>query len=142
MSRHLPVRPNLEYSRKYPKELRQKQRRQNPSAMLADAQHAAGVEYGCSNWAPLEFAVADDVITITDGYPAVQRVTMFTRGLRGQRDAGGRGGRVTRIMHIPARVALVLLFSMMGAHRAAAQATTAAPIPAGPGRPGSRSPWW
>ena len=103
MSRHLPVRPNLEYLRKQAKELLQEQRQQNPSAKLADAQHAVAVEYGFPNWstlkadvgglarqiplagmwhvdpsrssrqfdtpfqrATLEFAVVDDVVTITD----------------------------------------------------------------------------
>lgn len=58
MSRPLPVRPNLEYLRKYAKELLQKQRQQNPSALLADAQHAVAVEYGFANWATLKAHIA------------------------------------------------------------------------------------
>ena len=54
MSRPLPARPNLEYLKKYAKELLQQQRQQNPSAKLADAQHAVAVEYGFSSWATLK----------------------------------------------------------------------------------------
>lgn len=59
MSRHLPPRPNLEYLRKEAKELLEALQRQNPSAQLADAQHALAREYGVASWPALKASVDD-----------------------------------------------------------------------------------
>jgi hypothetical protein len=49
MSRQLPPRPNLEYLRKEAKDLLEVLQRQDPSAQLADAQHALAREYGAQD---------------------------------------------------------------------------------------------
>lgn len=54
MSRELPRQPNLEYLRKQAKELLDQMRQRNPSAQLADAQHALAREYGFASWAQLK----------------------------------------------------------------------------------------
>lgn len=54
MSRQLPPRPNLEYLKKQAKDLLHELQRQNPSAQLADAQHALAREYGFSSWPVLK----------------------------------------------------------------------------------------
>jgi hypothetical protein len=57
MSRQLPPHPNLEYLRNQAKELLEALQRQDPSAQLADAQHALAREYGCSSWPALKTRV-------------------------------------------------------------------------------------
>lgn len=59
MSRQLPPRPNLEYLRKQAKELLGGLLRQDPSAQLADAQHAVAREYGFASWPALKASVED-----------------------------------------------------------------------------------
>jgi hypothetical protein len=69
MSRQLPARPNLEYLRKQAKELLKELQHLNPSAQLADAQHALAREYGCASWPALVVSVED-------------RLAAFARGAR------------------------------------------------------------
>jgi len=57
MSRQLPPRPNLEFLRKQAKERLDELRRQDPSAQLADAQHALAREYGFTSWPALTTSV-------------------------------------------------------------------------------------
>ena len=57
MSRQLPSRPNLEFLRKQAKELLDDLRRQDPSAQLADAQHALARDYGFASWPVLTASV-------------------------------------------------------------------------------------
>lgn len=54
MSRELPRQPNLEYLRKEAKELLDAMQQRNPSAQLADAQHALAREYGFASWPQLK----------------------------------------------------------------------------------------
>jgi hypothetical protein len=54
MSRHLPIRPNLEYLRKEAKELLPALRRTAPDCRLADAQRVLASEYGFSSWSELK----------------------------------------------------------------------------------------
>jgi hypothetical protein len=54
MSRHLPLRPNFEYLKKQAKDLLRDLQQQDPSAQLADAQHALAREYGFSSWPVLK----------------------------------------------------------------------------------------
>jgi len=64
MSRNLPARPNLEYLKNEAKDRLADLRRADPSAQLADAQHALAREYGFASWpkmkAHVEAAVAPD----------------------------------------------------------------------------------
>ena len=54
MSRQLPAQPNLEHLKNQAKDLLDDLRGRNPSAKLADAQHAVAREYGFVNWAALK----------------------------------------------------------------------------------------
>jgi hypothetical protein len=54
MSRELPRQPNLEYLRKEAKELLDQLQQRNPSAQLADAQHALARDYGFASWPQLK----------------------------------------------------------------------------------------
>ena len=54
MSRNLPDRPNLEFLKKEAKDHLDRLRRTDPSAQLADAQHALSVEYGFASWPKLK----------------------------------------------------------------------------------------
>ena len=57
MSRQLPRRPNLEFLRKEAKHLLQDLQQRDPSAQLADAQHALAREYGFASWPKLKLHV-------------------------------------------------------------------------------------
>jgi len=59
MSRQLTSRPNLEYLRKQAKDLLAELQRQDPSAQLADAQHALAREYGFASWPALAVRVEE-----------------------------------------------------------------------------------
>ena len=50
MSRELPRQPNLEHLRKQAKDLLDEMQQRDPSARLADAQHALAREYGFATW--------------------------------------------------------------------------------------------
>ena len=50
MSRELPRQPNLEHLRKQAKDLLDEMQQRDPSAKLADAQHALAREYGFASW--------------------------------------------------------------------------------------------
>ena len=67
MSRQLPPRPNLEYLRKQAKELLEDVQRQDPSAQLADAQHALAREYGFASWPALRASVEDRLAAFAHG---------------------------------------------------------------------------
>lgn len=67
MSRHLPARPNLEYLRKQAKELLKALQQRDPSAQLADAQHALAREYGYASWPALKVTVADRLAAFAQG---------------------------------------------------------------------------
>jgi hypothetical protein len=54
MSRQLPTRPNLEFLRKQAKDRLQDLLLHDPSAQLADAQHAIAGEYGFASWPSLK----------------------------------------------------------------------------------------
>ena len=54
MSRELPRQPNLEHLRKQAKDLLDEMQQRNPSAPLADAQHALAREYGFASWPQLK----------------------------------------------------------------------------------------
>ena len=54
MSRELPARPNLEHLKNQAKDLLPELLRQDPSAQLADAQHALAREYGFASWPKLK----------------------------------------------------------------------------------------
>ena len=54
MSRELPRQPNLEYLRKEAKELLAAMQQRDPSAQLADAQHALARDYGFASWPQLK----------------------------------------------------------------------------------------
>lgn len=54
MSRQLPAHPNLEHLKNQAKDRLDDLRGRNPSAKLADAQHAIAREYGFVNWAALK----------------------------------------------------------------------------------------
>jgi hypothetical protein len=54
MSRQLPARPSLEHLRKQAKDLLDVWQQGNPTARLADAQHALAVEYGFASWPRLK----------------------------------------------------------------------------------------
>jgi hypothetical protein len=54
MSRELPPRPHLDHLRKQAKNRLADLRLMNPSAQLADAQHAIAREYGFSSWPALK----------------------------------------------------------------------------------------
>jgi hypothetical protein len=69
MSRQLPPRPNLEHLRKQAKERLEQLQQQDPSAQLADAQHALAREYGFASWPVLRAGVED-------------RLAAFARGTR------------------------------------------------------------
>ncbi len=69
MSRQLPSRPNLEYLKNQAKEQLEELQRQDPSAQLADAQHALAREYGFASWPLLKANVED-------------RLAAFARGVR------------------------------------------------------------
>lgn len=57
MSRQLPGRPNLEHLKNQAKDLLQRLQLTNPSARLADAQHAIAVSYGFASWPKLKVHV-------------------------------------------------------------------------------------
>jgi ClpA/ClpB-like protein len=57
MSSDLPSRPSLEYLKKLAKERLRELRTRNPSAKLADAQHAVAREHGFLNWSQLKEVV-------------------------------------------------------------------------------------
>ena len=67
MSRQLPPRPNLEYLRKEAKDLLDTLQRQDPSAQLADAQHALAREYGFASWPVLKTSVEDRLAAFAQG---------------------------------------------------------------------------
>jgi hypothetical protein len=67
MSRQLTSRPNLEYLKKQAKELLEELQRQDPSAQLADAQHALAREYGCASWPALTVSVEDRLAALARG---------------------------------------------------------------------------
>jgi hypothetical protein len=67
MSRQLPPRPNLEYLKKQAKELLDEWQRENPSAQLADAQHALAREYGFASWPALKAGVEDQLAAVAKG---------------------------------------------------------------------------
>jgi hypothetical protein len=69
MSRQLPPRPNLEYLRKHAKDRLEELQRRDPSAQLADAQHAVAREYGFVSWLALKVGVEE-------------RLAAFARGAR------------------------------------------------------------
>ena len=54
MPSQLPQRPNLEFLKKLAKERLDRLRQQDPSAALADAQHALAREYGFDSWTKLK----------------------------------------------------------------------------------------
>ncbi|HYE85087.1 MAG TPA: hypothetical protein VEA16_01940 [Vicinamibacterales bacterium] len=54
MSRHLPVRPNLDFLKKEAKALLDELRRGDPSRQLADAQFALARDYGFASWPVLK----------------------------------------------------------------------------------------
>jgi hypothetical protein len=54
MSRQLPARPSLEHLKKQAKQRLDEQQRVNPSAQLADAQHALARDYGFASWPKLK----------------------------------------------------------------------------------------
>ena len=54
MSRDLPARPNLEHLKNQAKDLLPELQRQDPSAQLADAQHALARDYGFASWPKLK----------------------------------------------------------------------------------------
>ena len=58
MSSDLPSRPNLEYLKKRAKERLRELQQKNPTAKLADAQHAIAREFGFLNWSQLKASVA------------------------------------------------------------------------------------
>jgi len=58
MSSDLPSRPNLEYLKKRAKERLRELQQKDPTAKLADAQHAVAREYGFLNWSQLKESVA------------------------------------------------------------------------------------
>jgi hypothetical protein len=67
MSRQLPPRPNLEYLKKQAKELLDEWQRQDPSAQLADAQHALAREYGFASWPALKAGVENRLAAFAKG---------------------------------------------------------------------------
>jgi hypothetical protein len=67
MSRQLPPRPNLEYLRKEAKDLLEVLQRQDPSAQLADAQHALAREYGVASWPALKTSVDERLAAFAQG---------------------------------------------------------------------------
>lgn len=67
MSRHLPARPNLEHLRKQAKELLKELQQFNPSAQLADSQHALAREYGFISWPMLRASVEDRLAACARG---------------------------------------------------------------------------
>ena len=67
MSRQLPSRPNLEYLRKQAKQLLEDMQRQDPSAQLADAQHALAREYAFASWPALKASVEDRLAAFAQG---------------------------------------------------------------------------
>ena len=66
MSRQLPKRPNLEYLKKQAKERLAEVLQQDPSAQLADAQHALAREYGFESWPKLHAHVEAATATIVE----------------------------------------------------------------------------
>jgi ATP-dependent Clp protease ATP-binding subunit ClpC len=58
MSSDLPSRPSLEYLKKLAKERLRELRRRNPSAKLADAQHAVARDHGFQSWSQLKEVVS------------------------------------------------------------------------------------
>lgn len=54
MSRELPARPNLDHLKKQAKDLLRERQVQDPSAQLADAQHALARDYGFASWPKLK----------------------------------------------------------------------------------------
>ncbi|HEY1302010.1 MAG TPA: Clp protease N-terminal domain-containing protein [Vicinamibacterales bacterium] len=62
MSSELPARPSLEYLKKLAKERLHELQQQNPSAKLADAQHAIAREYGFLNWTQLKESVTSSPV--------------------------------------------------------------------------------
>ena len=54
MSRHLPLRPNLEFLKKEAKSLLDVLLQRDPAAQLADAQHALARDYGFASWPKLK----------------------------------------------------------------------------------------
>jgi hypothetical protein len=81
MSRNLPARPNLEYLKNEAKDRLDDLRRADPSAQLADAQHALAREYGFASWpkmkAHVEAAAAPDDSPFTGRW--IADVTRSTR---------------------------------------------------------------
>ena len=73
MSRALPAHPNLEHLKKQAKDRLPGLRREDPSAQLADAQHAVAREYGFLNWPALK-AYVDAYSTSTEAAPVPTRV--------------------------------------------------------------------
>jgi hypothetical protein len=57
MSRSLPPHPNLDHLKKQAKELLRDLRQQNPTAKLADAQHALARDFGFASWPRLKLYV-------------------------------------------------------------------------------------
>jgi len=73
MSSDLPARPSLEYLKKLAKERLHQLQQQNPSAKLADAQHAIAREYGFLNWSQLK-----DSVTSSPALPASAPASPYT----------------------------------------------------------------
>ena len=73
MSSDLPARPSLEYLKKLAKERLHQLQQQNPSARLADAQHAIAREYGFLNWSQLK-----ESVTSSPALPASAPASPYT----------------------------------------------------------------
>ncbi|HKE86296.1 MAG TPA: Clp protease N-terminal domain-containing protein [Vicinamibacterales bacterium] len=98
MSSELPARPSLEYLKKLAKERLHELQQQNPSAKLADVQHAIAREYGFLNWTQLKESVTSSpvppAVPPASPYPGLfarfttraKRATFFSRF-----EAGGFG---------------------------------------------------
>jgi len=67
VSRNLPDRPNLEFLKKEAKDRLDQLRRTDPSAQLADAQHALSGEYGFASWPKLKAHVESIEVTLGGG---------------------------------------------------------------------------
>jgi len=83
MSSDLPARPSLEFLKKLAKERLRDLQQRDPSAKLADAQHAVAREYGFLNWAQLKASVTSmprpEAVPNTPPVPASPAASVFAR---------------------------------------------------------------
>ena len=91
MSRQLPVRPNLDHLKKQAKALLDQMRLREPSAQLADAQHALAREYGFSTWPRLKTHVLGVLETAAPSPFAGHWVSSLSRSTLHPLNSGQRG---------------------------------------------------